>query len=163
MNIPVPENFNDNEMIFILNELVIPYCEILNPDITIIQAGTDSLKDDPQSKMILSNSTYWRTISMLKDMSAKTLILGGGGYNPYITAKAWAGNWLVLNSKEKLLQSKLTYECKEILRSLKWKNSRVRNGIPKKWLDKWIDDDVEMQIRHEVKEIVLYIQKIKKL
>ena len=163
MNIPVPENFNDNEMIFILNELVIPYCEILNPDITIIQAGTDSLKDDPQSKMILSNSTYWRTISMLKDMSAKTLILGGGGYNPYITAKAWAGNWLVLNSKEKLLQSKLTYECKEILRSLKWKNSRVRNGIPNKWLDKWVDDVEEMPIRHEVKEIVEYIHKIKKL
>ena len=163
MNIPVPENFNDNEMIFILNELVIPYCEILNPDITIIQAGTDSLKDDPQSKMILSNSTYWHTISMLKDISAKTLILGGGGYNPYITAKAWAGNWLVLNSKEKLLQSKLTDECKEILRSLKWKNSRVRNGIPNKWLDKWIDDVEDMPTRDEVREIVQYIQKIKKL
>ena len=54
-------------------------------------------------------------------------------------------------------------ECKEILRSLKWKNSRVRNGIPNKWLDKWIDDVVEMQIRDEVNEIVLYIQKIKKL
>ena len=163
MNIPVPENFNDNEMIFVLNELIIPYCKILNPDITIIQAGTDSLKDDPQSKMILSNSTYWRTISMLKDMSAKTLILGGGGYNPYITAKAWAGNWLVLNSKEKLLQSKLTYECKEILRSLKWKNSRVRNGIPNKWLDNWIDDVEDMPTRDEVREIVQYIQKIKKL
>ena len=113
--------------------------------------------------MILSNSAYWHVISMLKDISTKTLILGGGGYNPYITAKAWAGNWLVLNSKEKLLQSKLNDECKEILRSLKWKNSRVRNGIPNKWLDKWIDDVVEMKIRDEVNEIVLYIQKIKKL
>ena len=90
MNIPVPENFNDNEMLFILDELIMPYCKSINPDITIIQAGTDSLKDDPQSKMILSNSAYWHTISMLKDISTKTLILGGGGYNPYITAKAWA-------------------------------------------------------------------------
>ena len=163
MNIPVLENFNDTEMLFILNELLIPYCKTLNPDITIIQAGTDSLKDDPQSKMRLSNSTYWHAISMLKDLSTKTLILGGGGYNPYITAKAWAGNWLVLNSKEKLLQSNLNDECKEILKSLKWKNSRVRNGIPNRWLDKWIDDVEEMPLRDEVKEIVQYIQKIKKL
>ena len=69
----------------------------------------------------------------------------------------------MLNSKEKLLQSKLTDECKKILRSLKWKNSRVRNGIPNKWLDKWVDDVEEMPIRHEVKEIVEYIHKIKKL
>ena len=88
---------------------------------------------------------------------------GGGGYNPYITAKAWAGNWLVLNSKEKLLQSKMSNECKEILRSLKWKNSRVRNGIPNKWLDNWIDEVEEIPIRDEVKELVPSIQKIKKL
>ena len=163
MNIPVPENFNDTEMLFILNELIIPYCKTINPDITIIQAGTDSLKDDPQSKMILSNSTYWHSISVLKDISPKILILGGGGYNPYITAKAWAGNWLVLNSKEKLLQSKMSNECKEILRSLKWKNSRVRNGIPNKWLDNWIDEVEETPIRDEVKELVPSIQKIKKL
>ena len=73
--------------------------------------------------------------------------------------------WKLVSIKfeRKLLQSKLNDECKEILRSLKWKNSRVRNGIPNKWLDKWIDDEVEMQIRDEVNEIVLYIQKIKKL
>ena len=57
--------------------------------------------------MSLSNFEYWQTISKLKDISIKTLILGGGGYNPYITAKAWAGNWLVLNSKENLLDTNL--------------------------------------------------------
>ena len=30
-------------------------------------------------------------------------------------------------------------------------------------LDKWVDDVEEMPIRHEVKEIVEYIHKIKKL
>ena len=113
--------------------------------------------------MILTNSVYWHSISVLKDISPKILILGGGGYNPYITAKAWAGNWLVLNSREKLLQSKMTNECKEMLRSLKWKNSRVRNGIPNKWLDNWIDEVEEIPMRDEVKELVPSIQKIKKL
>ncbi len=162
MNIPVPEKFNDSEMLFTLNELIIPYCEDLKPDVTIIQAGTDSLKDDPQSNMLLSNYSYWKSISKLKNISSKTLILGGGGYNPYITAKAWAGNWLILNSRENLLKEKMNEECKNLLRSLKWKNSRVRNGIPDRWLYKWIDNYEETQIRDEVKKIILDIQKLKK-
>ena len=163
MNIPVPENFNDNEMLFILDELIMPYCKSINPDITIIQAGTDSLKDDPQSKMILSNSAYWHVISMLKDISTKTLILGGGGYNPYITAKAWAGNWLVLNSKEILLNGSLNNECLKLLKSLKWNNPRVSNGIPKKWLKKWADEPKTNKIRDEIKKIINTIRQIKNI
>ena len=140
MNIPVPENFNDSEMKFIIDNLIYPFGQNLNPDLVIVQAGSDCLEDDPQSKMTLTNSSYWRTISKLKSISKKTLILGGGGYNPYITAKAWAGNWVVLNSKEKLLENDFNDECKNFLKTLTWKNSRVRNGIPKKWLEKWLDE-----------------------
>ena len=54
-------------------------------------------------------------------------------------------------------------ECKNFLRSLKWKNSRVRNGIPDRWLYKWMDNYEETQIRDEVKKIILDIQQIKKM
>ena len=121
------------------------------------------LDDDPQSNMSLSNFSYWQTISKLKDISMKTLILGGGGYNPYITAKAWAGNWLVLNSKEKLLETNLTEECQNLLKSLSWKNSRVRNGIPNRWLDNWLDDKNSSFVRDEIKRLVDEVKKIKKL
>ena len=47
-----------------------------------------------------------------------------------------AGNWLVLNSKEILLNGSLNNECLKLLKSLKWNNPRVSNGIPK-WLEKW--------------------------
>ena len=163
MNIPVPENFNDNEMSFVVDKLILPYAKNLNPDLVIVQAGTDCLEDDPQSNMSLSNFSYWQTISKLKDISCKTLILGGGGYNPYITAKAWAGNWLVLNSKEKLLETNLTEECQNLLKSLSWKNSRVRNGIPNRWLYYWIDDKNSSFVRDEIKRLVDEISKIKKL
>ena len=78
-------------MTHIIDNLVL-FMENLNPDLVIIQAGSDCLEHDPQSKMILSNLSYWETISKLKNITDKTLVLGGGGYNPYITAKAWAGN-----------------------------------------------------------------------
>ena len=139
MNIPVPQKFNDSEMSYLVDKLILPSAKKLNPDLVIIQAGTDCLEDDPQSNMVVSNFTYWQTIAKLKDISIKTLILGGGGYNPYITAKAWAGNWLVLNSKEKLLETNLSEECQNLLKSLYWKNSRVRNGIPNRWIENWLD------------------------
>ena len=163
MNIPVPQNFNDSEMSFIVDKLILPYAINLNPDLVIIQAGTDCLEDDPQSNMSLSNFAYWQCVSKLKDVSTKTLILGGGGYNPYITAKAWAGNWLVLNSKEKLLETNLTEECQNLLKSLSWKNSRVRNGIPKRWLDYWLDDKKSSFVRDEIKRLIDEVKKIKKL
>ena len=78
------------EMNLVLEKLVIPYAIDICPDLTIIQGGADCLKDDPQSKISLSNLCYWQTISKLKDFSKKfTHFKGGGGYNPYITAKAW--------------------------------------------------------------------------
>ena len=163
VNLPVPEYFNDSEIIFLIDNIVIPYSIKFKPDITIIQAGTDCLKDDPQSKMILTNSSYWLSISKLKNLSIKTLILGGGGYNPYVTAKAWAGNWLVLNSNEDALQKNLNYECKELLSSLKWNNSRVRNGVPHKWLDKWSDGFKKQHVRTEIIELVNEVKKIKNL
>lgn len=163
MNISVLQNFNDSEMSFVVDKLILPFAKNLNPDLVIVQAGTDCLQDDPQSNMSVSNFAYWQTISKLKDISFKTLILGGGGYNPYITAKAWAGNWLVLNSKEKLLETNLNKECQNLLKSLSWKNSRVRNGIPNRWLDYWIDKKNSSLVRDEIKMIVDEIKRIKKL
>ena len=163
MNIPVPENLNDNEMTYIIDNLVLVYGKNLNPDLVIIQAGSDCLEHDPQSKMILSNLSYWETISKLKNITDKTLVLGGGGYNPYITAKAWAGNWLVLNSKEILLNGSLNNECLKLLKSLKWNNPRVSNGIPKKWLEKWADEPKTNKIRDEIKKIINTIRQIKQI
>ena len=163
INIPVPEKLNDDEMKFIVENLIYPYGKTLNPDLVIVQAGTDCLEDDPQSKMSLTNFSYWKTISKLKTITTKTLILGGGGYNPYITAKAWAGNWLVLNSNDSLLDNFMNDECKNLLKTLTWKNSRVRNGIPDKWLYRWMDDPKKTETRDEIKRLVDEIKTIKDL
>ena len=65
INIPVPEKFNDSEMLYVINNLIVPYCTNYSPDLTIIQAGADCLEDDPQSKMSLTNTSYWKSISKL--------------------------------------------------------------------------------------------------
>ena len=134
----------------------------IEADLTIIQSGTDCLAGDPQSKMKLSNNIYWHLLSELKELSQKTLILGGGGYNPFITAKAWAGNWLVLNNNEHLLNLDLNKECRKLLRSLKWDNIRVKNGIPEKWLCSWRDPQEKNIVRYEILKLIDDILEYKK-
>ena len=43
------------------------------------------------------------------------------------------------NNKEFLLDTAINEECRDLLKTLNWKNSRVREGIPKKWIEYWLD------------------------
>ena len=58
-------------MMFIIEQFICPLALKLNPDLVIIQAGADCLEDDPQSKMSLTNFSYWNAISKLKDITKK--------------------------------------------------------------------------------------------
>ena len=162
LNFPVSEKFNDEDINFLINKFIIPYFKINCPDLLIIQAGADMLCGDPQSRINLSNNAYWKAISDLLSLCNKSLILGGGGYNPYLTAKAWAGNWVVLNEKIELLDMDMNRECHELLKSLKWKNSRVKNGIPIEWISSWRDKKKNNEISDEIISLVNEIKEIKK-
>ena len=51
----------------------------------------------------------------------------------------------------------------KFLKTLTWKNSRVRNGIPKKCLEKWLDETKKTKTRDDIKWLVDEIKKIKNL
>ena len=162
-NFPVPENFNDKEMDFIIKNGVIPFAKTKKPDLLIIQAGADMLDGDPQSRICLSNNAYWKAINDVLSLCKNVIILGGGGYNPYLTAKAWAGNWALLNNKVDLLDDIMKPECYNLLKSLKWNNSRVRNGIPDNWISTWRDKKSNYKVGEEVISIVDQVLKVKNI
>jgi acetoin utilization protein AcuC len=142
---------------------VIPYAKSIQPDLLIIQAGADMLYGDPQSRISLSNNAYWGAIKNILLLCESSIILGGGGYNPYLTAKAWAGNWVLLNNRDDLLDSDMPKECSNLLSSLKWNNSRVRMGIPNQWLKSWRDHDVKTIVGPEVISLVKNVLSMKNL
>ena len=146
-----------------INNAVIPYANSIQPDLLIIQAGADMLNGDPQSRISLSNNAYWKAIKDILLLCENVIILGGGGYNPYLTAKAWAGNWVLLNDRSDLLNSDMTDECSNLLASLKWNNSRVRSGIPSKWLRSWRDQNVKTTVGDEVIWLVKKVLRMKSL
>ena len=162
LNFPVPADFNDSELDFLIKYGVIPFGNHDKPDLLIIQAGADMLDGDPQSRISLTNNAYWKAIKDILSLCDKSIILGGGGYNPYLTAKAWAGNWALLNNKMEWLDLEMNLECQSLLKSLQWKNSRVRNGIPENWYKKWRDPISETQVSKEVSDLLDKVLNIKK-
>ena len=163
INFPVPERFNDREMDFLITNGVLPFAKTKNLDLLIIQAGADMLDGDPQSRICLTNNAYWKAINDLLSLCKKVIILGGGGYNPYLTAKAWAGNWALLNNKANLLDDVMKPECYNLLKSLKWNNSRVRNGIPDNWISNWRDKKPNSKVGEDIKSLLDQVLKLKKI
>ena len=162
LNFPVSEYFNEEDMNFLINDFIVPYSKILTPDLLIIQAGADMLLGDPQSRISLSINAYWKAVHDLLSICEKSLILGGGGYNPYLTAKAWAGNWVIMNDKFNFLDMDMNQKCREFLKSLKWNNNRVKNGIPEEWISSWRDKSKYNKISHEVMSLVRNVKSMKK-
>ena len=155
-NLPVPKELNDNEMRTLISEGVIPIGEEFEPDALVIQSGADALLDDPQSQLSLSNLALWDAVKCLIKLSRRILVLGGGGYNPWATVRAWTGIWGLLNRQN--LSVELPLEAMGILRSLEWKHSKGRN-VPYHWSANLMDSPNLGAVRPEISEIICEIRK----
>jgi len=96
-NFPVPRHINDSEFNFLIETAVTPLVEGFRPEAVILVCGADCLKGDPLSSMDLSNGALWSAAIRLADLAPAVVVLGGGGYNPWTVARAWAGLWGRLN------------------------------------------------------------------
>ncbi len=108
INYPVKEGFNDRNFKDVVNNKLIKEFKAFNPEIVLMQMGADCLEDDYMSKLSLSNNSMAFIIEKFKNISKNIIVMGGGGYNPWTTLRAWVYNLAVLaDEKEKL---KLTNE-----------------------------------------------------
>ena len=92
-NLPVPKAMNDSEMAFLMSRAVLPLARDFAPDAVVITCGADALAGDPLSSLNLSNGCLWDAVMALVDLTPSTVVLGGGGYNPWTVARLWAGLW----------------------------------------------------------------------
>lgn len=92
-NIPVPRGMNDCELEFLIDGPIAALAERIQPKSIVIVAGADCLAGDPLSSMALSNGALWGAVERACALAPVQVVLGGGGYNPWTTARAWAGLW----------------------------------------------------------------------
>ncbi|MEL7490988.1 MAG: acetoin utilization protein AcuC [Pseudomonadota bacterium] len=150
MNLPAPAQFNDSELAFLLNECVLPYLDRFSPEAIVITCGADALADDPLSGLQLSNRALWDAVEAVVAMAPHSLVLGGGGYNPWTTARAWAGLWGRLDrhdAPQRLPQSVRdlfqTFECDLV----------DEDDFNPRWMESLEDDVNEGHVRQSVKAV----------
>jgi acetoin utilization protein AcuC len=92
-NLPVPKGLNDSEFEWLLDEAVLPTVEAFAPGAIVITCGADGLDGDPLAGMQLSNVALWDAVDQVRALAPRTVVLGGGGYNPWTVARCWTGLW----------------------------------------------------------------------
>jgi acetoin utilization protein AcuC len=148
-NIPVPPGMNDDEFEYLLARAIFPLARHFRPEVVVMQGGCDALADDPLSKLELSNNAHWRAVRGAMTLAPRTIVLGGGGYNPWAVARCWAGVWATLRGYP--IPERLPPEAEGVLRGLVWRRSQGRNP-PEHWFTSLADLPRRGPIRPEIRE-----------
>lgn len=98
-NLPVPAAFNDSELDFLVDDVVLPLGNAFEPQALVLTCGADAVAGDPLSRLGLSNVALWRAAERLVQIARPVVVLGGGGYNPWTLARYWTGLWGVLSGR----------------------------------------------------------------
>ncbi len=149
-NLPVPPDFNDSELAALMDWAVRPLVDRFRPSVLVVQGGVDGLADDPMSQLALSNGALWSAVAALRPLAPALLMLGGGGYNPWSVARAWAGFWGTLAGHP--LPVRLPPAAESVLRGLSWRRSQGRNP-PEHWFTTLADPPRPGPVRPEIAAI----------
>ena len=76
------------------------------------------MRDEPLSRLCLSNTALWQTFSNLLELSDRVILTGGGGYNPWAVARLWTGFWAIMSGRQ--VPCELDASASSILRDLHW-------------------------------------------
>ena len=136
-NYNLVEGAGDRQLLSLMNNQIAKEIEQFQPDYMVIQAGADGHRHDPQSRLDYSLQGYWQAIEKALSYEIPSLILGGGGYNPYLTAKAWAGIWCLLRNISPY-EKTLTEQSQNLLKGLEWFHRLGRNP-PEEWFTQLYD------------------------
>ncbi len=149
-NLPVPGGFNDSELDYLVHNAVLPLARDFSPEALVICCGADCLAGDPLSGMNLSNAALWRAVTQLRSSQLPTVILGGGGYNPWTVTRYWAGLWGTLTGQE--LPETLPQEAVDLMRAMEC-DLIDEEDIEESWLTRLVDSPYDGPVRDAIKSL----------
>jgi acetoin utilization protein AcuC len=100
VNVPLPQNTDDDNFIRAFTGIVPPLLHAYVPDLVVAELGADTHISDPLTHLSMTNVGYCEAVKKLKECSPRLLALGGGGYDIYKTARSWTLAWAILNDLE---------------------------------------------------------------
>ena len=150
-NLPVPKGFNDSELSFLVDNALSPLVERRPVDAFVVCCGADSLAGDPLSTMELSNVALWETVERIIGWQKPTVIVGGGGYNPWTLTRYWAGLWGRISGQA--LPDRLPDAAVELLDGMEC-DLVDEEDINPAWLKTMADSPYPGTVRDSIKSLV---------
>jgi acetoin utilization protein AcuC len=155
-NLPVPENFNDSELAYLVDNALLPIAATFAPDALVLCCGADSLAGDPLSSMQLSNIALWNTVERMLEFEVPAVVLGGGGYNPWTVCRYWAGMWGRLSRQP--LPATLPAAAVRMLTMMECDLVDDEDVDPR-WLTTLVDTSNDGPVRPEIESLAAEVRK----
>lgn len=153
-NLPVPRGYNDTEARAVLHGLILPRLAAHRPQAIVLQAGADSLLEDPLSRLALSNRAYLEALDEIRPLAPRLLLLGGGGYNPWSVGRCWTALWAALAGLE--IPDRLPDDASAVLRALSW-NGGSRPAPEAHMFDTLLDPPREGPLRPDIRDRLAHL------
>ena len=150
-NFSVPAKFNDSEFEFLLQHAILPMAENKDVDALVVCCGADCLAGDPLSHMELSNVALWDAVTQLIALGKATVVLGGGGYNPWTVTRYWAGLWGRILGKS--MPERLSKEASDFMKGMEC-DLIDEEDIEEQWLTTIADTPYPGPIRDEIRSLI---------
>jgi acetoin utilization protein AcuC len=104
--------------------------------------------------MMLSNVALWDTVERFVALQQPTVVLGGGGYNPWTVARYWAGLWGRLAGRE--MPHELPEEAQAMLRGMEC-DLIDEEDVEPAWLTSLVDSPYNGPVREAIKSLATEI------
>jgi acetoin utilization protein AcuC len=133
-----------------MDKAVLPLAEQFSPGAVVICCGADCLAGDPLSGMLLSNIALWDAVQQLIALDLSTVVLGGGGYNPWTVSRYWTGLWGRINGFD--IPAHLPPEATAFLQKMEC-DLIDEEDIDEAWLTTMADTPYPGPVREAVKSV----------
>ncbi len=100
VNVPLPRYSEDEDMLWVLEELFLPLFERFSPDVLFWQVGADAHKDDPLTNLFMTTGIYSKMGEIVGELGVPTLMTAGGGYDMVNVARVFAIVWGRVTGRE---------------------------------------------------------------
>jgi len=149
-NLPVPAGFNDSELDYLIEHAVLPLADEFRPEALVITCGADGLEGDPLSRLALSNTGLWTAVEKLVQDNPRSVVLGGGGYNPWTVVRCWSGLWGRLSGRD--IPPTLPLEARSFLQGFEC-DLVDQEDVPDHWITSLADPRNDGTVRAEVERL----------
>ena len=98
----------------------------------------------------MTNVGLWTAVEKLVELTGRSVVLGGGGYNPWTVVRCWSGLWGRLSGRE--IPAVLPPQAQAFLAGLEC-DLIDEDEVPDNWLTALADEAGDGPVRPQVERL----------